>query len=340
MLKIKKAFKSFASRHQATILTYHGVIQSHALFRVPQHISLDLFNQHIEYLSNNFHCISLVELLSNIKQNKINSKSVVITFDDGFHNNYSNAFPILKRYNVPATIFAATGFIGSPTLIWPETLALILAHSDKQHTVIKNQRYLLDSEEGKSVAYRALTASFKNLTADEIDQTIALLLNEHNMTRESIYQSPYYDDLRMLNWPEIKELSDSGLVAIGSHTAEHRRLSRLQDKEAESEITQSKRLLEQNIGTIDFFAYPYGGNPGDYTDHHVSMVKDAGYLAAVSCAQGCVSTTSDCYQLPRASVGANYSVESLDYLLNGGNAFPDGFSIKSVMKGIVFGETG
>jgi peptidoglycan/xylan/chitin deacetylase (PgdA/CDA1 family) len=164
MLNIRKTLKSFASRHQATILTYHGVIQNNELFSVPQHMSLDLFNRHIEYLSNNFNCISLAELLAGMEQGKVKSKSVVITFDDGFHNNYANAFPILKQYEVPATIFTATGFIDGQSLIWPETLALVLAHSDNQEIEINNQHYLLDSAECKSTAYRALTASFKKLT--------------------------------------------------------------------------------------------------------------------------------------------------------------------------------
>lgn len=339
MLDIKNLVKSFASRHQATILTYHGVIASKPPFATPQHISLDLFESHIDYLSKNFNCISLSDLLTNLNNGKVNSNNVVITFDDGFHNNYSNAFPILKQYDIPATIFVATGFIGKQKLIWPETLALVLALSDKQETIIDNRRYLLDSSENKAVAYRALTASFKNFTQDEIENTIQCLFKDHSVSNEQIHQSPFYSDYRMLDWTEINKLIDSGLITIGSHTSGHRRLTRLSIEEAASEIRDSKYLLEDKLGTIDFFAYPYGGNPGDYTNQHVEQVKIAGYKAAVSCAQGCVSTNSDIYQLPRASVGNNHTVEALKYLLNGGNAFPDGFNSGSVLKGFLTGRT-
>ncbi len=115
-------------------------------------------------------------------------------------------------------------------------------------------------------------------------------------------------------------MAASDLVEIGSHTLLHPRLSRLSCDDARAEIINSKRLLEQHVGPVQFFAYPYGGRPGDFNEEHRAMATAAGYKAICTAMHGTVTPASDRYDLPRVSVSADTSYEEFDYLLHGGAA--------------------
>jgi hypothetical protein len=90
------------------------------------------------------------------------------------------------------------------------------------------------------------------------------------------------------------------------------------------EIVESRHQLEQRVGKVSWFAYPYGGREDDFTDEHRNMAIQAGYEAIATCAAGTVNSETDLYELPRLSIGANISDEAFDYLLQGGTAFSSG----------------
>lgn len=105
---------SLKGKNTATILIYHLVDN------IPKYsISPKNFENQIRYLNSKKKVIPLTELVSNIKNNKKNPKgSIIITFDDGYKNNYVNAYPVLKKYNMPFTIFLATDYIGHNKKKW------------------------------------------------------------------------------------------------------------------------------------------------------------------------------------------------------------------------------
>jgi peptidoglycan/xylan/chitin deacetylase (PgdA/CDA1 family) len=94
----------------ASILMYHSVGENSALFTVP----VTAFEKQLQYLvKQNYIVISLSELVSRIKNKKSLKKVVVLTFDDGYADNYEIVFPLLKKYNFSASIFVTTGMIGT-----------------------------------------------------------------------------------------------------------------------------------------------------------------------------------------------------------------------------------
>lgn len=109
MLSIFQAI--FGRVYTCKILLYHRIADvkddPHLLT-----VSVRNFNDQIDWLSRNFQVIPLLKLVSQIKSNALNSKAVCITFDDGYADNFYNALPILKKYEVPATIFVTSGMIG------------------------------------------------------------------------------------------------------------------------------------------------------------------------------------------------------------------------------------
>ena len=95
---------------KASILMYHSVKRNSEHFFT---VSPDKFRAQMEFLSKQHReVITFIELLSRMEQHRLRGGEVVITFDDGYRDNFTDAFPILQEYNFPATIFVTTGLIG------------------------------------------------------------------------------------------------------------------------------------------------------------------------------------------------------------------------------------
>jgi peptidoglycan/xylan/chitin deacetylase (PgdA/CDA1 family) len=336
--RLKRLIRAHISRHDALILTYHSILPEPLPFPISQHLSAERFAKQIGYLAKNFRCVSLATLVNELNLGAIKPYTVTVTFDDGFRNNYTTAFPILKQYRVPATIFIPTQYIGSTRLLWPEYLACILALSKHATTDILGRSFPLRTPEEKTAAYKALTRSFKAYHPDDIDAEIEHLMQRVGLSREEVEQSSVYSSLRMLDWPEIDELRESRLIEIGSHTISHRRLHQLSTDEALYEIVESRRDLEQKIGKVKWFAYPYGGREDDFTDEHRNMAIQAGYEAIATCMAGTINRDSSVYELPRLTIGANISDEAFDYLLQGGTALGATSPLERLKRALLAGK--
>ncbi|OGN29973.1 MAG: hypothetical protein A3A33_01470 [Candidatus Yanofskybacteria bacterium RIFCSPLOWO2_01_FULL_49_25] len=107
----------------ASVLMYHSVGDNKEFFTVPSSV----FEHEIKYLADHrYHIIPLSQLVALLKERKpIPTRTVVLTFDDGYADNYSEVFPILQRYHVPASIFIATSFVGGARMVRRETLPML-----------------------------------------------------------------------------------------------------------------------------------------------------------------------------------------------------------------------
>ena len=124
---IKKAIKY--SSEGVVILMYHRIID---IPSSPYHgiVSPEHFEQHMEYISRTFHPIRLIDVQESIRHNSLPNGGVVVTFDDGYADNYDHAYPILQNYQVPATIFVTSGHVDSPREYWWDELERILLLPD------------------------------------------------------------------------------------------------------------------------------------------------------------------------------------------------------------------
>ena len=125
------------------ILLYHRVLdlqREKNPYSLPGIIvSVKMFDEQMKYLSENYNVISLEHLVDSLKNNlPFPKKGVVITFDDGWKDNYSSAFPILKKYNLAATIFLTSGYIGTNKTFWPEQVISILKSEKNLKEKLKN----------------------------------------------------------------------------------------------------------------------------------------------------------------------------------------------------------
>src|SRR3990172_7617943 len=241
-----------------TILLYHGVSRSvHRGIEncSRKHVSAEHFEAQMRFLATMGRVAALGDLLADCEKGLPAGGRVAVTFDDGFENNYSVAFPILRRHGVPATFFLSTGFIGSSRVFWVDKLEYLLneAAVNAFESAVLGREFLLASLERRAAALREIKGALKRQPA-LVDDTIAEL--------EALAEAPLrydYPDYRMMDWHQVREMHRSGLCEFGAHTIDHTILSHVPHAEKVLQVRQSKATLEGELGTpVTLFAYPEG----------------------------------------------------------------------------------
>lgn len=261
------------SKSQVNILVYHRIGPMTDKWSNDS-LHPKLFEEQIDYLSKNFGIISLNNLCEMITKGTIPKKAVVITFDDGYKDNYEIAFPILKEYNVSATIFLATGAIEQKKLFWWDLVNYALFHTDIESIEIEDiGTYKLSSDEEKTKAGLNIQEKLKKMDNNKKSYLINELLNLTDVHIPEKLGKKY-----VLSWKEIKKMNKNG-IEFGAHTVNHPILTNVSHDEAKWEIINSKNSIEENLGTdIKLFAYPNG----DFNDEISALVKSLGFNSSVS----------------------------------------------------------
>ena len=317
----------------ALILVYHRVAN---LLSDPQRLSVTPahFQAHIEYLAENYHPVSLIDLIKNIRSGKrLPSRMVCITFDDGYADNLWNAKPILEKFHIPATVFVTTGYIDSEREFWWDDLERILllpeSVPDKLDLRIVDSNYHWELKEphgtNKDCCITdkkiSTTSSPLNIAGWDVTQGVfpspryrvyndlhRLLKPLEDRDRNNILRILYTwagvpetgrPDYRALSQDEIRMLNSGEIVDIGSHTVTHPLLKSGIRVIQEDEILKSKKYLE-NVLTheISSFSYPYGGRE-DFSQDTETIVKNAGYHLACANYSGPVTKGTNPFTLPR-----------------------------------------
>jgi len=242
---------------------------------IPPRLSIKAFQQQIEYICRHFEPVPLSLIASCIQERKPFPKnSITITIDDGYKDNYLYAYPILKKYKVPATIFLVTSYMDGKETPWEAKIYhAIFQTSLKEINLEGVGRFSLEGEKKRYIAVKLIikrlkrfTDSRKNLLTDELLKLCKVDIPP-NLGRDL-----------MLYWEEIREMSEGG-IEFGAHTVTHPILTNIPLEEAKKEIELSKREIEDRIGKpVVSFAYP----SGVYNREVVNLVKKAGFLCAVT----------------------------------------------------------
>jgi len=279
----------------AIILLYHQVTdevnQSWSLGPV----ALYDFENQIRYLCQRYEVVSLDKLGQSIQEGKaLSQRTAVITFDDGYKGNYLHAYPILKKYNVPATIFLATGYIGTGNMFWTDKVRYIILNTPLETLNLgKLGTYSLKNSSDRLQASSQVVSTLKQLPEQIKNVTVKKL------TRVSEVDIPIsLEEKYTLSWEEVREMSDNG-IDFGAHTVMHPLLTRISLEQARYEITQSKREIEHRLGKpVVAFSYPFGGL-GEFKAETTKLVKEAGFRYAVTSIPRMVTLKTDLYELGR-----------------------------------------
>ncbi len=286
------------SRCRLSIIDYHRITLENDPY-VDSSTQAELDWQ-CSILSKHFNVIPLKQAVELLQKGQIPPRSVVMTFDDGYANNHTLALPILKKWDLPATFFIASGFIDGG-IMWNDSVieairrteyeSIELFESDGFPTEFAGNYDLSTQQKRISIANK-IRLGVKYIELSERKELVAKLAE--------IAGVELPQDM-MLSSAQVKDIVTSGMD-VGGHTCSHPILATLRLSEAKQQIEDDKAKLQQITGApVEFFAYPNGKPDKDYFAAHATIVKEAGYLGAVSTAHGVSTSASDIYQLPRFS---------------------------------------
>lgn len=238
---------------------------------------------------------------------------IAVTFDDGYADNYHYAFPILKKYQIPATIFIPTDYIETGKMFWWDELRAII--NNYHQTFFFRQKTF--SCFAKHQKLKAIAELSKIIAANEEnrDEILAEL-------RKSTKSSGNHYVNNMMSWAQIKALHVAG-INIGSHGCSHRRLSLItSNDEVETQLITSKIAIEKHLGQrITSFSYPYGRET-DYDKRTLLAIEKAGYeLACTGVVRRYRPNRDSRFEIPR--IGIASSDTKLSFWLKAKTIYPD-----------------
>jgi peptidoglycan/xylan/chitin deacetylase (PgdA/CDA1 family) len=218
-----------------------------------------------------------------------------VTFDDGYQDNYTHAFPILERYGIPATIFLTTGGIDSRDPMWFEILAGALKTSSREFIDIEvdlPRRFWLRTPDERLHANSQLFTTLRQRGDDDRRRLLEAILRELAPPAESARRDA------MLTWEQVRWLQRRA-IDFGGHTVTHPFVSRLSPERAAWEISECKNRIETELqAPVLHFAYP-SGREEDFAPWSKDVVRAAGYRAAVTTIWGLNYDATDRLELRR-----------------------------------------
>ena len=257
---------------------YHRIIDPEALnypIQAGMYVRPETFQMQMEYLARDANVIGLETLIEHLEQGaRIPKKTIVITFDDGWLDNYTFALPILDQVQLPATVFLATSYINTSEWFWSDTLALVIK-------VLRNEAKRKESISARIFENDAISVTSASSLVDVIaqdsegdlssvvDTAIELLKLRPAKERSSVIKTLVHlakdftslvQDRVFLNWDEIAEMKEAN-ITFGSHTHSHKALDSLEDAQIRDELDNATQLLRAHIETpSSVFCYPGGYN--------------------------------------------------------------------------------
>ncbi len=277
--------------NRLAILMYHRVLARPDPLR-PWDVDTRAFDWQMRLLARYFNVLPFPEAARRVQEGTLPARAVSITFDDGYADNLLLALPILQKYRLHATFFIATGFLDGGRM-WNDTVIETIARAPGADLSLENLglgHYPLETLAQRLAAVKAVLGKVKYRPAQERVALTAAL------AAQAAQELPR--DL-MLTTTQLRALHASGME-IGAHTVNHPILTHTSAQEAELEITQSRRRLQELLDDpVATFAYPNGRPGTDYAAAHVALVRHAGFNAAVSTAWGAARRGMHPFQLAR-----------------------------------------
>jgi CelD/BcsL family acetyltransferase involved in cellulose biosynthesis/peptidoglycan/xylan/chitin deacetylase (PgdA/CDA1 family) len=276
----------------ARILFYHRVNDDRDPF-FPS-IGKDLFERQIRHVARHHKVVSMTDLLNHLETGSP-GMVVAITFDDGYRDNYENAFPILQRYGLPATIFLATEVLDTRDLLWFDQLAYAIKKTSNEFIDLEidiPRRFWMRTQAERLEANGRIFAMLRSLPDGDRRRWF-----EDIRRRLAV---PDLGELRdkMLTWDQVRHMKRNR-IDFGGHTVTHPFLSKMTPGKAAWEMSECRRRIEAELQLpIDCFAYP-SGREEDFNEWNQDLVREAGYRAAVTTIWGINDHATDPMELKR-----------------------------------------
>lgn len=290
-----------SSNNNMLILVYHGVIETpdHSVSVGP--ISTAQFAKHLAYFKENFNVVSQSEIFRMYREgHKPARKTIAITFDDGYENNYLNAFPLLKQYGFPSTMYIISQCIEDDNLItWYDYLDFV----KKDLNVGAIDTSIIGKERQPDIG--GLKNLVKSLNISQRTRLYAEIA-KHVDIQSYIPRFPR-GFWKLMNKAQLRELAQSGLVEMAAHSHNHPNLGLIDIADAKEEVVKCKRLLEDAIQQpVKAIAYP----DGSYTAEVKRVCLEAGYENLLAVDYRLAEDVNDKNILPRYCLSSTTTFES------------------------------
>ncbi len=246
--------------------------------------------QHLRFIKNNFVTVSLTKGMQEINKETARGVYATITIDDGYLDNYTYAYPLLKKYNIPATIFLTTDFINGKQMFWWDKVLNIVSSMEPNELEIyidsEKYHFNLNGQVNRRDIAKYINTILMAKDEKVIKATVKWLEDEYKAAEKA-------GGYPILGWKEIREMKEGG-ISFGSHTKTHRNLCLLRDDEILAELKDSKKAIEDALDMeISEFAYPFG----IFDERVKRLVRQAGFSCARTILQAYNTKDTDMYYL-------------------------------------------
>jgi len=284
------------------VLAYHRIADpTRASMLDPRLISATpaTFDRHMAYLASDYHPVSMEEVLDAIEGgSRLPDRAVLITFDDAYVDFASNAWPILKSYRLPVTVFVPTAYPDQPArAFWWDRLYRAFFHTSKTELAASPIGSLpLKTVEERRSSLRKLQIYMKSLAHHQ-----AMALTDEVCSELGIEKTTYKSTL---SWEELRQLARQG-VTLGAHTQTHPILTQLESGQIRVEVIGSQQDLKREIGRVlPVFSYPNG----NCNEAVTNVLQEEGFIAAFTMRSGQNDLSSaDHLRLCRTSINKRTS---------------------------------
>jgi O-antigen/teichoic acid export membrane protein/peptidoglycan/xylan/chitin deacetylase (PgdA/CDA1 family) len=305
---------------QGAVIAFHRIYapQPHEFGSHALSIAPNTFRRHIQTLQDRgYDFVKISDVPGRLRGGRTaDRKFICITFDDGFVDTYTEAFPICREFGVPMTVYLVSSFVQRAFPMWSFGLeAAVAGNNELEFTWGHGPvRLYARTKAEKRQAYSAIASFFASAQPQEIRCACAELGSRYGVDFSGL------SNTNALTPEMITEMRDSGLVEFGAHTVHHARLSILSDSDARQEILQSKRDCEAIVGAaVRHFAYPYGDR-ASFGSREIGFCRELGINTAVTTDSNTM-VAADCDRLlalPRLSYNGRFQdTPLLDLLISG-----------------------
>lgn len=269
----------------AAILMYHSVMEDPS--RVANSLggiihARKIFAGQMELVAREFHPVSVDQVAGFARgETELPKRAVVITFDDGYVDNYEHAMPVLDRVGIPAAFYVTVDCVENRRLPWPSRLRFSFRTTQKQTwTDQDGKTWHLANEKERDTAYLAICDRVARLAGSAQEQLVG------HIELDLDAKLPEDSGQLMMTWDQIRGLIRHGHI-VGSHTMTHPNLAYLSIEEARRELVESKQRMESHLNAkVDHFSYPCPALFPNWTEKTAEESRRAGYQTAVTTTSG------------------------------------------------------
>jgi O-antigen/teichoic acid export membrane protein/peptidoglycan/xylan/chitin deacetylase (PgdA/CDA1 family) len=258
------------------------------------------FDRQMAHIAARYRPLSLDDVVERLREGRpLPADGVVVTFDDGYADNYDLAAPILLKHGVPATFFVTSEWVGDGRAPWPAVIRYALERTEHSMWTPRGGVPLpLSSEADRLHARRQASVLLEGSAAEERSEGVA------EICRQLEVEPPIMTGM-MMSWAQVRELARVGFT-VGAHSATHPNLARVSSGELRREVVGSvERIADETGAAVCHFAYPNPFSQPNFTPAVVEVLRAAGCASACTTLIGRVGRDGDVYAIPRVAISDN-----------------------------------